>query len=118
MHQTYHANKKHRDKEMVKGTKRPLAVGDLVYLSTKNLNMLKGRARKIIPLFIGPFKIIRVSNASSTYTLELPRDLESRGLHSTFHASLLQCHEPNDDVLFPHCDTQAFYDLGDSEDNE
>lgn len=80
--------------------------------------MPKGRVRKIIPLFIGPFRILKVLNASLTYTLELPRDLESRGLYPTFHASLLRCYEPNDNVLFPHYDTQAFYDLRDSKDDE
>lgn len=43
----------------------------------KSLNMPKGRARKIIPLFIDPFKIVKAAPASSTYTLELPHDLAS-----------------------------------------
>src|SRR5262249_15729760 len=33
--------------------------GDLVYLSTKNLNLPKNRARKLAPKYIGPFKILK-----------------------------------------------------------
>lgn len=36
----------------------PFSIGDLVYLSTKNLSPPKGRARKLSPKFIGLFKII------------------------------------------------------------
>ncbi|KZT26152.1 hypothetical protein NEOLEDRAFT_1132713 [Neolentinus lepideus HHB14362 ss-1] len=35
------------------------AEGDLVYLSTKNLKIPKGRARKLIPKYIGPFAILK-----------------------------------------------------------
>ena len=38
----------------------PIAVGDLAYLSTKNLNLPKGRARKLCPKFIGPYKVTKV----------------------------------------------------------
>ena len=48
--QTYYANKR-------KGTAPKFEVGDLVYLSTKNLSMPKGRARKLIPKYIGPMKV-------------------------------------------------------------
>ena len=41
--QTYHANKR-------KGIAPKFEVGDLVYLSTKNLSMPKGQARKLIPV--------------------------------------------------------------------
>ncbi len=33
-------------------------VGDMVYLSTKNLSVLKGRARKLVPKYIGPCKLL------------------------------------------------------------
>ncbi|KAJ8583121.1 hypothetical protein M405DRAFT_707852, partial [Rhizopogon salebrosus TDB-379] len=35
----------------------PFIKGDLVYLSTENLSLPKGHARKLTPKFIGPFKI-------------------------------------------------------------
>ncbi|TFK78874.1 hypothetical protein K466DRAFT_465631, partial [Polyporus arcularius HHB13444] len=37
----------------------PFKAGDLVYLSTKNLAVPTGRARKLVPKFIGPFQITR-----------------------------------------------------------
>ena len=36
----------------------PFIKGDLVYLSTENLSLPKGRAHKLAPKFIGPFKIL------------------------------------------------------------
>ncbi|TFK80237.1 hypothetical protein K466DRAFT_460814, partial [Polyporus arcularius HHB13444] len=33
-------------------------VGDLVYLSTKKLSLPKGRARKLAPKYVGPFKAV------------------------------------------------------------
>ena len=48
--QTRKANK-HR------GEEPKIARGDLVYLSTKNLNMPKGRTRKLCPKYVGPYKV-------------------------------------------------------------
>ena len=50
--QMYHANKR-------KGLMPKFEVGDLVYLSTKNLSMPKGRARKLILKYIGPMKVVK-----------------------------------------------------------
>ena len=33
--------------------------GDLVYLSTENMSIKKGRARKLTPKFVGPYKILK-----------------------------------------------------------
>ena len=41
-------------------------------LLTKNLNLPKGRACKLCPKFIGPFKITQTQPETSNYTLELP----------------------------------------------
>ncbi|KIJ57006.1 hypothetical protein M422DRAFT_85335, partial [Sphaerobolus stellatus SS14] len=54
--QTVNANKKLPGEEY--------SPGDLVYLSTKNLNLLKGRARKPLPKFIGPYKVLEAWNES------------------------------------------------------
>ncbi|EIW52211.1 uncharacterized protein TRAVEDRAFT_100018, partial [Trametes versicolor FP-101664 SS1] len=35
------------------------------------------------------------------YHLELPKELRARGIHDTFHVSLLWPHFPNDDQRFP-----------------
>ncbi|TFK79806.1 hypothetical protein K466DRAFT_466854, partial [Polyporus arcularius HHB13444] len=36
-----------------------------------------------------------------SYKIDLPSNLRRRGIHDTFHASLLRVHIPNDDRLFP-----------------
>ena len=46
--------------------------GTLVYLSTKNLNLPKGRAKKLCPKFVGPWKVIKAWPETLTYELELP----------------------------------------------
>ena len=50
----------------------------MVYLSTKNLALPKGRARKLLPRYIGPYKVVKVHTATSTVMLELPPELVSR----------------------------------------
>ena len=76
-------------------------VGDLVYLSTKNLSLPKGRARKLVPKYLGPFPINKVLVEGATYQLDLSKELKVRGLTNAFHASLLRPHLPNDDRQFP-----------------
>ena len=79
---------------------------DLVYLSVKNITFPKGLARKLIPKYIGPYKIIK-DFKNQSYKIDLPTHLKQRGVHDVFHASLLRIHHPNDDRLFPgQMDTQ------------
>ncbi|OBZ72470.1 hypothetical protein A0H81_08068 [Grifola frondosa] len=78
----------------------PFVEGDLVYISTKNISLPKGLARKLAPKFIGPYKIVR-DFSNNSYRLDLPSNLRRRGIHDIFHSSLLRVHEPNDDRLFP-----------------
>jgi transposase InsO family protein len=78
----------------------PFQEGDLVYVSTKNMSIPKGLARKLNLKYIGPYKITKDFN-NNTYRIELPADLKKRGLHPDFHSSLLRVHVPNDDRLFP-----------------
>jgi hypothetical protein len=75
--------------------------GDLVYLSTKNITMPKGRARKLAPKYLGPFPITKVIKEGATYQLGLSDELIKRGINRAFHASLLRPHVPNDDRRFP-----------------
>ncbi|PIL28086.1 hypothetical protein GSI_09840 [Ganoderma sinense ZZ0214-1] len=91
--QTEQANKKRR--------KATFQEGDLVYLSTKNLTVPKGRARKLVPKFLGPFSVTKVIVEGATYKLNLPRASISCGLVNAFHASLLRPHYPSDDRRFP-----------------
>jgi hypothetical protein len=74
--------------------------------------LLKGRAGKLTPKYIGPYTIIGCNGATSTYTLELLDELKCRRIHPTFHASLLRPHHPNNDALFPGCKATHYYDFG------
>lgn len=78
----------------------PFKEGDMVYLSTKNINYPKGLARKLIPKYIGPYKIIK-DFGNNSYKLDLSASLKQRGVHDVFHSALLRIHHSNDDVLFP-----------------
>ena len=64
-------------------------INDLVYLSTKNLTLPKHRARKLMPKFIGPYKILKAMNKSSNVTLELPQEFKDRKINPTFHTNLV-----------------------------
>ena len=75
--------------------------GDLVYLSTKNISLPKGLARKLAPKYLGPFAISRILKEGATYQLDLSEELLKRGINPAFHASLLKPHVPNDDRRFP-----------------
>ena len=78
----------------------PFQNGDLANLSTQNITFQKGLAQKLIPKFIGPYKIIR-DYGNSSFKIDLPTELKKRGVHDIFHSSLLIIHLPNDDQLFP-----------------
>lgn len=77
-----------------------------MYLSTKNISFPKGLVRKLIPKFMGPYKILR-DFGNQSFRVDLPAHLKKRGVHDVFHASLMRIHVPNDDRLFPgQLDTQ------------
>ena len=78
----------------------PFQEGDLVYISTKNISFPKGLACKLIPKFIGPYKVL-TDFKNQSFHIELPPHLKQRGVTNVFHASLLRIHVPNDDCLFP-----------------
>ena len=93
-----------RVKQTVQANKRrhtcPFVVGDLVHISTKNISFPKGTSRKLVPKFMGPYKISQ-DFGNYSYHIELPSSLCQRGIHDVFHSSLLCIHVPNDDCLFP-----------------
>ena len=96
--QTCDANKKQR--------LAPFKVEDLVYISTQNITFPKGLAWKLIPKYIGPYRITK-DFQNQSFRIELPSYLKQRGLHDVFHAALLRIHVPNDNRLFPgHLVTQ------------
>ncbi|GBE78042.1 hypothetical protein SCP_0109240 [Sparassis crispa] len=110
-HQTFQANKlRQEEPEFTTGSK--------VYLSMQNLALPKGRARKLMPKFIGPYEITDVHVATSNYTLELLQELKDRRILPIFHVSLLRRHESNDDVLFLHREAKSYYDFGDDVETE
>lgn len=114
--QTHHANKDRRSENNC--TDPDFEVGKKAYLSTQNLALPKGRARKLTPRYIGPYNIIGANAESSAYTLELPHSLRARGIYPTFHVSRLRRHEPNDSTMFPDRDVEVFYDFGNDPEDE
>jgi RNase H-like domain found in reverse transcriptase/Integrase zinc binding domain/Chromo (CHRromatin Organisation MOdifier) domain len=61
------------------------AVGDMVLLSTKNLKLKGTTPRKLLPRYIGPYKVLGLIGKVA-YKLELPEQMR---VHNVFHASLL-----------------------------
>ena len=51
--QMFHANKKCYTSDLYHE-------GDHVYLLTQNLTLPKGRVRKLVPKYIGPYKVVRL----------------------------------------------------------
>ena len=62
--QTFHANKKCCASDLYH-------VGDHMYLLTQNLTLPKGRARQLVPKYIGPYKVVKAHNEAFTVMLEL-----------------------------------------------
>ena len=81
--QTHHVNR-HRQ------TGDVFLPGNRACLSTKNLALPKGRAKKLLPKFIGPYKVSKAHTATSKVTLELLPELTAWWMHPTFHMSLIQ----------------------------
>ena len=111
INQTYQANKRCREEPAYK-------VGDRAWLSTEYLAMPKGRVRKLLPKFIGPFPITRVDKHTSNYQLELPSEMKSRHIRNRFHADRLRPCLENDGTLFPGREAKYYYDYGIPEDEE
>ena len=84
----------------------------MAYLATKNLHITLGQAWKLVPQFLGWYKVLKTHRDQSTYMLELPEDLWKRCIHDMFHANLLQPFIPNNNKKFPNRDHTNAYDLG------
>lgn len=78
----------------------PITVGNKVFLSTENITLPKGRATKLLPKYIGPYKVLEAS-PESTYKIKLPPELVAWRIHPWFHVSKLRPYIPNDDAKFP-----------------
>lgn len=72
-------------------------VGAQVLLSTSNIKLKISGAKKLLPRWIGPFRIMkRVGNVA--YKLELPETLK---IHPVFHVSLLKLYRASGKVQPP-----------------
>ena len=109
--QTHQANKRRKPEGAI-------SKGDKVYLSTENLSLPKNRTRKLMPKYIGPYKVVDAHPAESRYTLDLPPELKARRIHPTFHVSRLRPFLRNDDKAFPKREVRTYYNFGDAEDDE
>jgi hypothetical protein len=65
-------------------------VGEEVMLSTMNLSMKMQGTSKLLPRFIGPFKVTK-RIGTVAYRLDLPPELK---IHNVFHVSLLKQYKP------------------------
>src|SRR5258708_24517687 len=102
--QTHYANRYWSAEE-------PLKEGDLVYLSTKNLNLPKHRVRKLMLIFIRLYPIAKANPGTLNYTMKFLIKLEAWNIHPTFHVLLLKPHVPNNDDRFPSCDFQVYHNF-------
>jgi hypothetical protein len=82
-------NKRRRDVQFTQG--------QLVLLSSENLSWPADLSQKLVPKFLGPFKVKDVLGPV-TYRLELPSTLP---IHPVFHVSRLKEWLPSDAQLFP-----------------
>jgi hypothetical protein len=49
--------------------------GDLIYVSTADLSLPKGRAMKLLLKYVSPFKVLDTQLSTSNYKIELPAQL-------------------------------------------
>jgi hypothetical protein len=89
-----------RQKATADGRRRDYAFvpGDWVMLSTKNIKLRMTGAKKLMPLWCGPFKVIDLVGPVA-YQLELPDSLSR--MHNVFHVSLLKLYHFSDRVELP-----------------
>jgi hypothetical protein len=83
-----------------------------------NLSLPKGQASKLMPKYIGPYKVLQAYPETSNYTLELPIELVKQRVHLKFHVGLLRQDKPNNDVLFPNRASVDVYNFGVPDDAE
>ena len=95
--QTRNANRSRRPESTYR-------VGDMVMLDSTNIRRRikkNGRAAKLFPRYLGPFKIIRSEPKTSNYKLELLPRVDFTSIHPNFHSNLLRPYIPNDPEQFP-----------------
>ena len=89
--------------------------GDWVWLSTANLRLEDGSTtRKLHPKFCGPFKIL-TEITPVTFRLELSEPMKTRGIHNSFHVSLLRPFVPDKFQRDPLPEPAILLDNGEQE---
>ncbi|KAJ9513216.1 hypothetical protein QJQ45_029520 [Haematococcus lacustris] len=73
-------------------------VGQMVLLSTKNMRLKPGKARKLLPRFVGPFKVLDLVGQVAV-NLQLPASMSR--LHPVFHVSLIKPYTGTDVGFMP-----------------
>lgn len=83
-------NAQNRQKQLADCKRRDLTfkVNDTVLLNSKNINIKHAGSRKLLPRYIGPFKITKCIGTVA-YELQLPRNMKC---HNVFHVSLLKAY--------------------------
>ena len=67
------------------------AVNDMVLLSTKNLKLKTSGCKKLMPKYIGPYKITQLIQTSATQSAAVKLDLPAgMRVHNVFHVSLIK----------------------------
>ncbi|PFH46351.1 hypothetical protein AMATHDRAFT_155455 [Amanita thiersii Skay4041] len=60
-----------------KWQKEPFVVGDLVYISGKNISVPKGLARKLVPKYLGPYRILK-DFSNHFFQVDIPVSFKAR----------------------------------------
>ena len=66
--QTHNANRLRREDDT-------FIAGEQVYVSLLDLSLPKGRATKLLPKYVGPFRVLEAHPHTSSYKIELPSQL-------------------------------------------
>jgi len=90
---------RHRAKQYANEKRRPVQykVGDLVLLSTRNIQLKTPGVNKLLPKYLGPFPVTEVLGPVA-YRIELPPVMKC---HNVFHASLLLKYRSNGNIQPP-----------------
>jgi hypothetical protein len=105
VYQTHHANR-HRYED------DSFMVSNLIFVSTADLSLPKGRMAKLLLKYVGPFKVLDMNLSTSSYRIELLTQLWAQHLHDQFHQCKLCPYHANDDTLFSYREVHMFYDFG------
>ena len=84
----------------------------------KNLTLPKGKARKLVPRYIGPYRVLKLMNDSLNITIELPQELKDRRISLTIHTNLVQPYVKNNDILFLKWEANTYYGFGNNDEQE